>query len=231
MRFKNDVVLIISGLIFLTACNSNAQQTNLSVTEFEKGVTQSDVQVLDVRTAGEYQSGHLKNAMLADWNNEKEFKERVKSLDKGKPVYTYCLSGARSGAASEWLKQNGFSAYNLSGGITAWKNAGKHLDQTSIVKQITLQEYLAQIPPDKTVLVDFGAVWCPPCRKMAPVLDSLEKTHGSRFILYKVDGGVQTNICRELKIDGFPTFIIYKQGKEIWRKEGVVDMNEFVKKM
>jgi rhodanese-related sulfurtransferase len=188
------------------------------------------VQVLDVRTAGEYQSGHLKDAFLADWNNETEFRERIKSLDKNKPVYTYCLSGARSGAAAQWMNKNGFTAYNLNGGIVAWKKADKPVEQVMLAKQITMQEYMALIPTDKTVLVDFGAVWCPPCKKMAPVLDTLVKTHGSSFELIKIDGGDQTAISKLLNVEGFPTFILYKGGKEIWRKEGIVEPGEFIER-
>ena len=228
MSVKNNFFLVISCLGLLMACNTNAQQANLSVTEFEKSIGQNNIQILDVRTPGEYQSGHLKNALLADWNNDKEFQERAKALDKNKPVYTYCFSGGRSSEAAEWLKQNGFTAYNLKGGISAWKRADKPLEQAVAVRQITLDEYLAQIPKDKTVLVDFGAVWCPPCKKMAPVLDSLVSAHGSQFVLVKIDGGDQTDICKELKIEQFPVFIIYKQGKEVWRKQGVAEMKEFV---
>jgi hypothetical protein len=63
---------------------------------------------------------------------------------------------------------------------------------------------------------------------MIPLVDSLLITHGSQFVLLKIDGGEQTAICKELKVDGFPTFIIYKQGKEIWRKQGMVETKEFV---
>lgn len=225
---KKNIFLFICYFILLSACNSNAQQTNLSVQEFEKVIAKNNVQLLDVRTPGEYQSGHLSNAFLADWNNENEFKERAKAFDKNKPVYTYCLSGARSGAATDWLRQNGFTAYNLSGGINAWKKADKPIEQAIAVKQITMQEYLAQVPTDKTVLVDFTAVWCAPCKKMAPVLDSLLALHGDKFILVKIDGGDQTDICKELNVDGFPTFVIYKQGKEVWRKQGLTDMRDFL---
>ncbi len=228
MITKINLFLLICCVSLLSACNSNAQQTNLSVPEFEKAIAQSNIQLLDVRTPGEYQSGHLSNALLADWNNDKEFELRAKALDKSKPVYTYCLSGARSSAATDWLRQNGFTAYNLTGGISAWKRADKPVEQAAAVKQITMQEYMAQIPIDKTVLVDFSAVWCAPCKKMAPVLDSLVLTHGDKFVLVKIDGGEQTDICKELNIDGFPTFIIYKQGKEVWKKQGLTDMKAFL---
>ena len=228
MITKINLFLLICCVSLLSACNSNAQQTNLSVAEFEKAIAQKNIQLLAVRTPGEYQSGHLNNAFLADWNNEKEFQLRATALDKSKPVYTYCLSGARSSAATDWLRQNGFTAYNLTGGISAWKRADKPVEQAAAVKQITMQEYLEQIQIDKTVLVDFSAVWCAPCKKMAPVLDSLVLTHGDKFVLVKIDGGEQTDICKELSIDGFPTFIIYKQGKEIWRKQGLTEMKEFI---
>jgi rhodanese-related sulfurtransferase len=228
MKLKKNLLLLICCISLLTACNTNTEQTTLSVADFEKGIAEANIQLLDVRTPGEYQSGHLKNAMLADWNNETEFQERVKALDKTKPVYTYCLSGARSNAATDWLKQNGFIAYNLSGGIAAWKNADKPVDMAEPKRQIILDEYMAQIPKDKTVLVDISAVWCPPCKVMAPIIDSLVRTNGTQFVLVKVDGGEQSDICKELKIEGFPTFIIYKQGKEVWRKQGLTEAKEFV---
>jgi rhodanese-related sulfurtransferase len=228
MNYKS-VFSVALSLCLLAACNSSAQQTNLPVPEFEKAIAQPNIQLLDVRSSEEYQSGHLSNALLANWNNENEFKTRVQSLDKTKPVYTYCLSGARSGAATKWLRENGFNAYNLEGGISAWKRADKLVEQAKAVRQISLSEYMAQIPTDKIVLVDFGAVWCPPCKKMAPVLDSLVARHGNQFVLVKIDGAEQTDICKTLKVEGFPTFIIYKNGKETWRKEGLADEKEFLK--
>lgn len=228
--FKRNIFLLaFCSLCLLVACDSNAQQTNLSVLEFEKALAQSNGQLLDVRTSEEYQSGHLSNALLANWNNENEFKTRVQSLDKTKPVYTYCLSGARSGAATQWLRENGFTAYNLAGGISAWKKNDKPVEQDKAVTQISVSEYMARIPMHKTVLVDFSAVWCPPCKKMAPVIDALVAKYGAQFARVNIDGAQQTDISKALKVEGFPTFIIYKNGKEVWRQEGIVDEKEFLK--
>ncbi|MBS1744349.1 MAG: thioredoxin fold domain-containing protein [Bacteroidetes bacterium] len=209
----------------LTGCNSAAQQQNLSVASFEKALNGNDVQILDVRTAEEYQSGHIDHALQADWTNENEFRSRIQSLDKSKPVYTYCLSGGRSGAATKWLNANGYTAYNLSGGINAWRNENKPLAVDVLTKQISAEEYQSMIPSDKTVLVDFSAVWCPPCKKMAPQVDSLMKSR-PEIVFVKIDGGAQAGLCKQLSVEEFPTFIVYKQGKISWRKSGLIDISE-----
>ena len=216
----------IVAVSFFISCNISAQKQNLSADEFEKAIAQPGIQLLDVRTLKEYQSGHLANAFLADWTNRAEFESRVKSLEQNKTIYTYCLSGARSNDAAEWLRKNGFTVYNLAGGISSWRKNNKPVVQASETKQITPDEYFSQISADQTVLVDFGAEWCPPCKKMEPVLDSLQAKHGSTFHLIKIDGGEQTNLCKALGIDGFPTFIIYKNGKATWHKQGLVDIKE-----
>ncbi len=231
MKRLRIILSLLSFAGLLISCSSDAQQVNLSADEFEKAIAKPNVQILDVRTAGEYESGHIKNSFLANWNNETEFKERVSALDKSKPIYTYCLGGPRSSAATTWLNQNGFIAYNLVGGVNGWKKAGKPLEQAVAVAQISLKDYKAAIPTDKTVLVDIGAEWCPPCKKMNPVIDSLAANGNGKFVLVKIDGGQQTEICKQLNIDVFPTFIIYKQGKEVWRAQGVVDASEISKNL
>jgi len=225
------VIVIALGLIFLGCAGQDPAQSNVPVDAFEAKIANSGIQLLDVRTPGEYQSGHLKNAFLANWNNQAEFKERVAALDKSKPVYTYCLSGARSGAATQWLRANGYEAYNMEGGIAAWKRANKPVEGMRSVKQISLDEYRAGIPADKTVLVDFGAEWCPPCKKMAPTVDSLVSDKKLSFTLLRIDGGDQTDLCRQLFIEAFPVFIVYKQGKETWRKQGILSSEDLAKQL
>ena len=222
------IIAVFISLLF-NACNSSAQNaSNKSVDDFEKGITQQNVQILDVRTASEYQSGHLKKALQANWNNEVEFQERTKALDKSKPVYVYCLSGVRSNAAANWLSENGFkNVVSMKGGINAWKQANKPVEGQSSVKQMTYNEFTAQIPKDKTVLVDFSATWCAPCRKMKPIIDSLKSKN---YTIIEVDGGTQTALCKALKIEAFPTFIIYKNGKETTRKQGI-QTEESLKKL
>ena len=212
----------------ITETDAVADTTILSVSAFEQGIAKADIQILDVRTMQEYQSGHIKDALQADWTNMDEFVYRTQSLDKSKSVYAYCLSGARSARAAQWLREKGYKVYNLAGGIAAWKREGKSLEGVSDVKQISLQEYQNSIPSNKTVLVDISAKWCPPCKKMEPVIDSLEKQKEHNFSVIKIDGGEQNQIVQSLNITSFPTFIVYKNGKEIWKKQGIVSAAELI---
>jgi len=206
------------------ACESKAQyKTNISPNEFEKGIAQKEIQILDVRTQTEYINGHLKNAYLADWMQPGIFEERIRSLDKDKPVYTYCLSGARSSAAAARLKAAGFTeVYNMEGGMVAWKAAKKTVEGIVTAKAITMEEYLSKISTGRTVLVDIGAVWCPPCKKMEPVIKELVREKSAQFLLVPIDGGVQDKLAEQLNAAAFPTFIVYKKGKEVWRQSGIV---------
>lgn len=230
MSFKNLCLSALISVAAFSSCNSQST-TNVDVVGFEQAIAKGNMQLLDVRTPGEYQSGHLSNALLANWNNEAEFKKRTEALDKSKPVYTYCLSGVRSAAATNWLRQQGFTAYNLTGGINAWKKAGKPIEQAATVKQITHAEYQAMIPSNQTVLVDISAVWCPPCKVMTPIVDSIAKANSGKMVLVKIDGGDQTELCKMLNVNAFPTLLIYKQGKLVWQKEGIVSANEIAKRL
>jgi rhodanese-related sulfurtransferase len=66
--------------------------------------------IVDVRTKGEYQSGHLKNSINIPIDS---LPQKIAKLNKNKPIVTCCASGARSASAKRILKSNGFEqVYN-----------------------------------------------------------------------------------------------------------------------
>lgn len=225
LSIKIITVFIFTGFISCTAQNKTALNAN----EFEAGITSKDapVQILDVRTPAEYASGHIKNSLLADWNNRAEFERRVSFIDKDKPLYVYCLGGGRSAKAAEKLRSEGYkNVYELQGGINAWKAADKPVEGKAAGRQMTLQEFNGAITSSKVVLVDFGAEWCPPCKKMEPALKSLQENNAGKFTLVKVDGGNDEEILRTYNVTALPVFIVFKDGKQVWRKDGVADEKE-----
>jgi thiol-disulfide isomerase/thioredoxin len=85
------------------------------------------------------------------------------------------------------------------------------------------------VAENKLVLVDIGATWCPPCRKMLPVIDKVKSQFANKLYFLAVDGGIDMDVMKHLQFEALPTFIIYKNGKEVWRKTGIVEEDEFVK--
>ena len=214
-------------LFILLYCCGFAQNTSLTADEFEKKIS-ANVQLLDVRTMDEFKAGYIKNSFLIDWLIEDQFKERIQYLDKNKPVYIYCASGGRSSAAAKWLRNNGFdTVLELNGGFIKWKSDNKPFTTVTPVKQITVRDYNLTLKEADVVLVDFGATWCPPCQKMEPVLQQLGLELKDNFKLLRIDAGVHTDMLKHLKIESLPTFVIYKNGKETWRKQGLVSLEEF----
>ena len=217
--------VLFSSLLF--SCTAQTK-TNLTADEFEKEITtKANIQILDVRTPGEFFSGHIKNALLADWNDKKEFDRRIIFVDKNKPVYVYCLAGGRSAAAAAKMRKMGYeNVFELTGGTNAWRAANKPLEGMSTEKQMSIEELNATIGGSKIVLVDFGADWCPPCKQMEPVLKDIEHHNKGKFTLLKVDGGRDQDILQAYKVTALPVFIVFKDGKQVWRKDGIATEKE-----
>jgi rhodanese-related sulfurtransferase/glutaredoxin len=219
---------VSSFLLFsLIACNNDAATQSITINAFEKELKNAETQLLDVRSIEEYNAGHLPNALQADWNNDAEFAKRTKALDKSKTVLVYCLSGARSNSAMQWLYSNGFKkVYNLQGGINKWKQANKSVEKGIEVAQINVESFKLNIVKYDEVFVDFGAPWCPPCKKMESTIDSLQKV----FTVIKINVSEQEEISKAFSIEEMPTLIYYKKGVEVFRNKGIIDCNAIITK-
>eukprot|EP00386_Alphamonas_edax_P007434 GDKI01024750.1.p2 GENE.GDKI01024750.1~~GDKI01024750.1.p2 ORF type:complete len:106 (-),score=37.28 GDKI01024750.1:39-356(-) len=72
---------------------------------------------------------------------------------------------------------------------------------------------------DKLVVVDFFATWCGPCVRIAPFVEQLAKEH-PECVFVKVDVDAAPDVSADCKISAMPTFVYYKQGKEVHRHTG-----------
>ncbi len=226
-------VLVFTMTSALFGCAQKKATENQSITlgvkEFQSAILQQGVQVLDVRDADEYKNGHLKNALLANWKDPKEFQDRTQHLDKSKTVYIYCQAGGRSAAAQSYLIEKGFKVINLEGGLSNWKMNNLPVEGNSNMVQMEVSDFEKVIKGNDLVLVDIGAIWCPPCRKMQPVIDKIKKQFGNKLYLLNVDGGNDIEVMKHVQFESLPTFIIYKKGVEVWRKQGIVASQDLEK--
>lgn len=221
-----SLFLMVSFLMSCAQTSTNASLT-LNAAAYKEAIAAKNIQVLDVRTAAEFNGGHIQNALQANWLDQKEFTDRTQHLDKNLPIYVYCQVGARSASAQAALEAKGYKVINLEGGLSNWKMNGFPVDGAGDKAQMRVEDLNTITSSNKILLVEVGADWCPPCRKMIPVLETLKQKPAAPFYFLRVDGGNDIDVMKSLKSEGLPTFILFKNGKETWRHEGLVTVEEF----
>ncbi len=90
-------------------------------------------------------------------------------------------------------------------------------------------EDLIQSKP--VVLVEFYATWCPHCRRMEPIVKDLKELLDGRADVYQLDIDRNEDICNREEITSTPTFIIYRDGREVWRYSGEANGNTLLEKV
>lgn len=226
------LINILIALCLLMYLDSYGQ-TVLPPDEFSvKLNTVKNAQLVDVRTPGEYKDGHLAKAVNIDYKNA-DFAENVNKLDKNKPVFVYCLAGVRSAAAAKILHDKGFTEiYDMAGGYMKWTAAGKTVESASDANAssgMSSADFQKVVRSQKVVLVDFYAPWCAPCVQMLPTIKKLTAEYKSKAGIETILYDQNKAIAKELGIDEIPAFLIYKNGKLIQRKNGLMTEAQFRK--
>jgi thioredoxin 1 len=85
------------------------------------------------------------------------------------------------------------------------------------------------INQDKLVLVDFYGEWCGPCKTMAPILQDLKQRVGDQVSIIKIDIDKNFQAAMAYEIRSVPTLILFRKGKILWRKTGVISQQELEK--
>ncbi len=95
---------------------------------------ETDLQVVDVRRAGEYAAGHVPRALSAPL--APDLREKVSALDPARPTAVVCAGGYRSSAATSLLAPRGFrKLYNVTGGTGRWIEAGLPVEKADGAKR------------------------------------------------------------------------------------------------
>lgn len=122
---KKLLILGVMAALFLSACSAagtkeeNTAYHKVTPEEAKEMMDNETVTIVDVRTAEEYEEGHVPGAILLD--NNTIGKEQPEELpDKDAKLLIYCRSGKRSKAASDKLVEMGYQNVYDFGGIIDW---------------------------------------------------------------------------------------------------------------
>lgn len=74
------------------------------------------------------------------------------------------------------------------------------------------------------VLVDFWAVWCGPCKMIAPALAKLAENHEGELKVGKVNVDEQPELADKFSISSIPTLVVFKDGKMVNQRVGAVSL-------
>ncbi len=89
------------------------------------------------------------------------------------------------------------------------------------VRDITDANFDSEVlQSDTTVLVDFWATWCAPCRALSPHVETLQTEHDGKLTCVKMDVQKNVKTAATYKVNALPTLIVFKGGQEVGRQIG-----------
>jgi len=232
MNFLLKARLVLFILLLSSAAGAQ-NATTYSALDFSGKLEQdASAPLIDVRTPEEFEKGHLEKAVNYNWNGS-DFDKQISQLDKSAPVYIYCLSGGRSTAAAKKMRQDGFTqVYELEGGIMKWRAANlPEVTSESASPGMTKAQFDELLKTDKTVLIDFYADWCAPCKKMKPYLDEISKEKAASVIVIRINADDNKQLCKEMKIEELPVLQVYKNHEMLWEHKGFMEKKAIVKEL
>lgn len=96
------------------------------------------------------------------------------------------------------------------------------------MKSLTDATFHAERTKPGFMLVDFWAVWCPPCKAMNPIVEEVAKAFPSLNVV-KVNTSENPDLSTEYRIQSIPSFILFKDGEIVHQWTGLTGMAEMEK--
>lgn len=97
-----------------------------------------------------------------------------------------------------------------------------------MLKEVNAQEFKQECN-DGVVFIDFYSKTCGPCKMLSFVLNDVDKTLGDKIKILKVDFDANKELTAEYHVEGYPTMVLLKDGKEVNRKTGLQQKPVIVK--
>lgn len=227
---KKTITTILLVISLFTFGLAQTKVSNLSPKECLLLLTNKKVKLIDVRTKNEFNKENIEGSVNINLYSS-DFKTKILELPKSSKIILYCATGYRSYKAGQFLVQNGYTkVYNMSKGIMGWRNnqfatiSGKKSQD-----KISYATYSKLLKSPRSVFIDFYAPWCPPCRKMLPIVNKLKKEYKNKIDIVTINTEENKNLSKRLNIKGVPYLMLVKNGKTVFTSSKAMTEKEIRK--
>lgn len=100
------------------------------------------------------------------------------------------------------------------------------MNEQANTRQESFQELIQSSTP---VLVDFYADWCGPCKAMNPVIQEVARIVQGKARVIKINIDKSQSASQQFNVSAVPTFMIFKNGKQVWRHAGMIDKQSLLR--
>ncbi len=100
------------------------------------------------------------------------------------------------------------------------------------IENLTGKDYENKIAQSKGLkVIDFSAAWCGPCQMLAPIFERIAQNYGDKADFFKVDVDEEQDLAIQFQVQGVPTLVFIKDGKEVDRNTGLIQENNLTDKI
>ena len=216
--------------------NPSSSINNVNILNLSELTRDGEYALLDVRTNEERLNGYIANSTHIDYYDE-AFYNKINLLDRNKPIYIYCKVGGRSSKAATKIINAGFKkVFNLEGGFLKWSSNNLPIELAKNLNEEITQEYNklsldSAITSNENLLLYISTKWCVPCKRMNPVVDSLSNNFANDVKILKLDLDRNMFLNELYDIKSIPLFVLYKNNKKVWFKNGIIAYSELATKI
>ena len=216
--------------------NPSSSINNVNILNLSELTRDGEYALLDVRTNEERLNGYIANSTHIDYYDE-AFYNKINLLDRNKPIYIYCKVGGRSSKAATKIINAGFKkVFNLEGGFLKWSSNNLPIELAKNLNEEITQEYNklsldSAITSNENLLLYISTKWCVPCKRMNPVVDSLSNNFANDVKILKLDLDRNMFLNELYDIKSIPLFVLYKNNKKVWFKNGIIAYSELATKL